>query len=171
MIFGTNVNLRPFCVEDLDFLFQWNNDPEYSGPFEPFEKVARDELYRWLSNSKDELWFIIETKDQVKVGQIVGRIKDGTMIEIGYRVIPEARGLGYCTDAVKTLIDHLFNTFFLKVVAESCPKNMASRRVLEKVGFKEVGYKKKAIQVNGVWLDGVLYEIARDDWFSRKYIK
>ena len=164
MIFGTKVNLRTFSVEDLDFLHQWNNDPEYSGQFEPFESISREELLKWLRTEKDELWYIIETKDQVKIGQIVGRIKSEKTIEIGYRVIPSARNLGYCTDAVKAFLDHLFNSQFLKVIAESNPKNSASRRVLEKSGFKEVGYKKKALEVNGVWLDAVLYEMIRDNW-------
>ena len=99
MIFGTKVNLRPFSVEDLDYLHRWNNDPEYSGQFEPSDRISREELLKWLSNEKDELWYIIETKDQVKIGQIVGRVKIEKTIEIGYRVIPAARNLGYCTEA------------------------------------------------------------------------
>ncbi|MCX6641802.1 MAG: GNAT family protein [Candidatus Bathyarchaeota archaeon] len=167
MIFGTKVNLRAFSVEDLDFLYRWNNDPEYSGQFEPLERTSREELLKWLSTEKDELWYIIETKDQVKIGQIVGRVKNEKTIEIGYRVIPAARNLGYCTDAVKAFIDHLFSGEVLRVVAESNPKNSASRRVLEKSGFKEVGYKKKALEVNGAWLDAVLYEMIRDNWCRR----
>jgi [ribosomal protein S5]-alanine N-acetyltransferase len=167
MIFGTKVTLRTFRVEDLDFLHQWNNNPDYSGEFEPCELISREELLKWLSNEKDELWYVIETKDQVKIGQIVGRVRSEKTIEIGYRVIPSARNLGYCTEAVKVFLDHLFNNKFLIVIAESNPKNSASRRVLEKSGFKEVGYKKKALEVNGVWLDAVLYEIIRDNWCRR----
>jgi [ribosomal protein S5]-alanine N-acetyltransferase len=167
MIFGKKVTLRPFSVRDLDYLHRWNNDPEYSGQFEPCELISREELLKWLSNEKDELWYMIETKDQVKIGQIVGRVKNNKTIEIGYRVIPAARNLGYCTDAVKAFLDHLFNSKFLKVIAESNPKNSASRRVLEKSGFKEVGYKKKALEVNGVWMDAVLYEVILDNWCRR----
>lgn len=169
MIFGTKVTLRPFSIEDLDYLHRWNNDPEYFGKFEPFDRISREELLKWLSTSeKEELWYIIETKLHVKVGQIVGRVKDEKTIEIGYRVIPEARSLGYCTDAVKAFIDHLFSSEVLKVIAESNPKNTASRKVLEKVGFREAGYKKKTFEVNGVWLDAVLYEMIRDDWHTRQ---
>ncbi len=167
MIFGTKVNLRTFNVEDLDFLYQWNNDQEYSGPFEPFESISREELLKWLGTEKDEIWYIIETKDQVKIGQIVGRIKSEKTIEIGYRVIPSVRNLGYCTDAVKSFLDHLFNGQFLMVIAGSNLNNSASRRVLEKSGFKEVGYKKKVIEINGVWLGEVRYEMTRDTWCRR----
>ena len=168
MIFGTKVNLRPFSVEDLDYLHRWNNDPEYSGQFEPSDRISREELLKWLSNEKDELWYIIETKDQVKIGQMVGRVKNEKTIEIGYRVIPAARNLGYCTDAVNIFIGHLFSGEVLKVIAESNPKNSASRRVLEKSGFREVGYRKKALEVNGVWLDAVLYEMIRDNWYTQQ---
>jgi RimJ/RimL family protein N-acetyltransferase len=46
-----------------------------------------------------------------------------------------------------------------RIVAEASPKNKPSTRVLEKLGFRAIDYKKKALDLNGVWLDGVVYEI------------
>jgi RimJ/RimL family protein N-acetyltransferase len=149
-------------LEDLEFLYLWNNDPAYSGQFEPFEPVSREELEEWLPREKPGiLWHIIETPDGEKVGQIVARLQEDGSHQIGFRVAPSARGRGYCTEAAKALVKHLFEKGVKRVTAEANPNNKPSRRVLEKLGFKEVEYKAKAIEVNGVWLSGVVYEIRR----------
>ena len=93
MITGDMVRLRPFVLEDIDFLLRWNNDPEYSGVFEPFEPVSREELEEWIQREKPgQLWYIIGIPDGVMVGQIVGRYQDDGSVQIGYRIIPSARG-------------------------------------------------------------------------------
>jgi RimJ/RimL family protein N-acetyltransferase len=162
MIRGRGVRLKPFGSEDLDFLHMWNNDPEYSGPFEPFEPVSRGELEGWLPSEKPGvLWHIIETSRGEKIGQIVARLQDDDSYQIGFRIVPQARGRGYCTEAARVLIRHLFESGVKCVTAEANPDNKSSRRVLEKLGFSEVGFKENGIEVNGVWLSGIVYELRR----------
>jgi len=48
LINGKTIHLKPFGIEDADFLLHWNNDPDYTGEFEPFEPVSRVELEDWL---------------------------------------------------------------------------------------------------------------------------
>ena len=160
VINGERIHLKPFAMDDIDFILRWNNDPEYSGEFEPLEPVTREELEEWLPKKKDgQLWYIIETPAGEKVGQIVGRHQEDGSVQIGYRVIPTARCRGFCTEAVKTIIAHLFDSGVKSIEAEANPSNKPSRRVLEKLGFKEIEYKEKALELNGVWLDGIVYEL------------
>lgn len=162
MIKGDKVNLKPFGLEDAEFLLTWMNDPEYTGPYEPFEPVTRGELMEWLPGEKPGvLWHIIETPRGEKVGQIVARRQGDGSYQIGFRVIPAARRRGYCTEAAKTLVAHLFASGVKRIEAGANPANVSSRRVLEKLGFKEIGYKEKEVEINGVWLDGVVYELKR----------
>jgi RimJ/RimL family protein N-acetyltransferase len=35
--------------------------------------------------------------------------------------------------------------------------------VLEKLGFSKIEYKEKAVELNGLWLDGIVYELRRED--------
>jgi RimJ/RimL family protein N-acetyltransferase len=150
LINGKTIRLKPFRVEDADFLLRWNNDPDYTGEFEPYEPVSRGELEEWLlRDRKDQLWYIIENSLGEKVGQIVGRHQIDGSIQIGYRVIPPARGMGYCTEAAATLIQHLFDQGIRRVTAEANPHNTPSLRVLKKLGFNEIEYKK-AVEMNGV---------------------
>lgn len=162
VISGKRVSLRPFDLGDIDFLLRWNNNPAYIGDFEPPERVTQKELEEWLSREKPgQLWYVI-IADGERLGQVVGRIEGGGSIQIGYRLVPKARGRGYATDAVLALVRHLFVEGIIRVTAEANPRNIASIRVLERAGFKCVGHKEKAIEVNGVWLNGAIYEKARD---------
>ena len=162
MIKGDTVHLRPFGLENLGFLLRWNNDPEYLGMFEPLEPVSREELEEWLPREKPgQLWYIIGTLDREKVGQIVGRYQDDGSVQIGYRIIPSARGRSYCTEAARMLVTHLFASGVEKIVAEANHGNTPSIRVLEKLGFKKIEYKARAVEINGIWLDGVVYELRR----------
>ncbi len=163
MINGKTIKLKSFGIEDANFLLRWNNDPDYAGKFEPYEPVTRGELEEWLPRNKpDQLWYIIENTLSEKVGQIVGRYQKDGSVQIGYRVIPPARGRKYCTEAVATLIRHLFDRGIERITAEANPRNTPSLRVLEKLGFDKIEYKKKAVELNGVWLDGVVYELRRE---------
>jgi RimJ/RimL family protein N-acetyltransferase len=162
MIRGRGVRLKPFSLDDLEFLHTWNNVPDYTGPYEPFEPVSRGELEEWLPREKPGvLWHIIETPQGEKVGQIVARLQDDGSYQIGFRVIPGARGRDYCTEAARALIKYLFRGGVERVTAEANPENKPSRRVLEKLGFREIEFKENAIEVNGVWLSGIVYELRR----------
>jgi GNAT superfamily N-acetyltransferase len=56
--------------------------------------------------------------------------------EIGYKIEPEFRGLGFATEAVQAVIDHAADHHgFTMLVAQARADNVASRRVLEKSGF------------------------------------
>jgi RimJ/RimL family protein N-acetyltransferase len=56
-------------------------------------------------------------------------------LEFGYRLVPEARGRGYATEATEALLDVARATFRGELLAFIDPQNQASRRVLDKLGF------------------------------------
>ena len=78
------MNLRPCDSEDLDFLYKWNNNIEYVGRFESFKSRSREELMMKLNSVAGLIWYIIETKQGIKVGQLVSRKKDDVSIYVGY---------------------------------------------------------------------------------------
>jgi len=158
------VDLKPFGLDDLEFLLRWNNDPEYVGEFEPFEPITVEYLKEWLPKPKSsQRWYIIQRKDGEKIGQLVTTEKDIKTVQVGYRVAPPHRNMGYCTEAVKTIVRHLFSEAGTETVtAEASPRNTASWRVLEKAGFTRTAYKERAVELNGRWLDGHIYELRKE---------
>lgn len=60
-------------------------------------------------------------------------------LELGYYLVPAKWGLGYATEAAAGVIQHAFNTLSLpQLFAGHHPQNLASRRVLTKLGFQYV---------------------------------
>jgi RimJ/RimL family protein N-acetyltransferase len=157
LIEGSLVDLKPMDEGDFEFLYRWNNDPAYTGPYEPFEAIPELELRSWLGDMPaNPLWFIMQTKQAEPVGQMRVSL-EGDHAVLGYRVAPPYRGRGYCTDAVEAATRHLLGTGLRYVEAETNPRNAASRRVLEKAGFRYVERREKAVEIRGVWLEGVVY--------------
>jgi len=75
-------------------------------------------------------------------GGFKGPPTDGA-VEIGYNVAASARGQGFATQAVRQLVQWAFETpDVLGVYAETAVDNPASRRVIEKAGFTQVGRRE-----------------------------
>jgi [ribosomal protein S5]-alanine N-acetyltransferase len=115
----------------------------------PPEFYDRDDIQRYLAraeSSPDGEWglrYIIETPlGEDGRRSVVGVIAfaspptaDG-VVEIGYAIVPAARGKGYATEATNALVAFAFrDPRVLAVVAETFPRLSASIRVLEKAGF------------------------------------
>ena len=68
-------------------------------------------------------------------GGFKGPPQDGT-VEIGYSVLPQFQGRGYATEMVRALIDWAFaQPGVLRIVAETTENNVASMRLLHRLGF------------------------------------
>ena len=64
----------------------------------------------------------------------------GGTVEIGYSVVPEARGQGYATEIVEALVAHAFrNPSVRSVIAHAQDTNEASSSVLRRCGFQAAG--------------------------------
>lgn len=75
----------------------------------------------------------------VACGGYFGPPADG-VAEIGYSVAPEFRRRGFASEMIKALVSRAFATRGVsRVVAETAADNMASRRALEKCGFRVSG--------------------------------
>ena len=82
---------------------------------------------------------------------------------LGYWMGQQFAGRGLMTEAVRLLVAHAFDQLLLhRVHAAFLPHNMASRRVLEKNGFREEGYAENYLQIDGKWADHVLFGLTRE---------
>jgi RimJ/RimL family protein N-acetyltransferase len=69
-------------------------------------------------------------------------LEDSGLIEIGYRYVRAAWGQGVATEAGRAVLDHGFRALGLDpIVAVARPENLASRRVLEKLGLGYAGLR------------------------------
>jgi len=113
--------------------------------------------------------FFIEKRDGTKIGTMFHWL-NGNLLEIGYALLPAERGKGYCTEATQLVLDYLFLSKDIpRIQAATHVGNAASRKVLEKAGFKREGILRKATRSRGEWADLVIYSILRDEWEQPKY--
>jgi RimJ/RimL family protein N-acetyltransferase len=67
-------------------------------------------------------------------------LEDSGLIEIGYRYLRSAWGRGVGTEAGRAVLDHGFRDLAIDpIVAVTHPDNLASQRLLEKIGLQSRG--------------------------------
>jgi len=165
------VNLRVVEKEDLTLIAEWRNNPEFQGEYNLLIQESKAELEKRYDNFRpEEKWFLIEKKDGSEIGLIVLEPGSG-MQEIGYGIFSSERGKGYCTEAVKLVVDYLFlSKEIVRIQAHTDTRNAASVRVLEKAGFKREGIVRKHIFTRGEWRDEFLCSILREEWKEPKIL-
>jgi ribosomal-protein-alanine N-acetyltransferase len=147
---------------------EWLRPWEATNPFGPnsFDiKAMTKGLVRQLDNQTG-LPFVIEHQGQV-VGQLnVANILYGSVSNavIGYWVVPEVAGRGITPTAVALATDYLFNVVGLhRVEIDIRPENVASLRVVEKLGFRYEGLKERYIHINGAWRDHYVFALTHEE--------
>jgi ribosomal-protein-alanine N-acetyltransferase len=86
---------------------------------------------------------------------------------LGYWVGARYARQGYVAAATRRLLDFSFRELGLHRIEAAClPTNVASRGLLEKVGFVNEGYARGYLRIDGTWCDHVLYAILNEDWLG-----
>jgi RimJ/RimL family protein N-acetyltransferase len=170
----TSARLRfePLDERHFDGLHAMNADPEVmrfiSGrpetPDETRAMIGRVQA-RWARYGYG-WWALIETE----TGELVGAAglhhlghDDANPHEIGWRLRRDRWGLGLATEAARTILAHAFGTVGApKVCAIRHPDNLASQRVMERLGMRPVGLQ--------TWqeMEVEVAELARADWAAGK---
>lgn len=176
--------LRQFTQDDADNLFELNSDPDVVR-FTPDANQSID--YTIIQNQllpkyfayyqKYDgygVWAAIEKSSQEFIGWFYFRpvvyasyfnsaLANASDIELGYRLRKNAWGKGYATEGAKALILKGFSQLGTqRVVAVALAVNLASRRVMEKVGLK---FEKKVFyEENGQELVICVYALNKDEF-------
>ena len=84
---------------------------------------------------------------------------------IGYWLGEEFQGRGTMTESVRTLADHAIRIWELnRVEIRAAVENWRSRRIPERLGFREEGTLREAERVGDRALDSVVYSMLAQDW-------
>jgi ribosomal-protein-alanine N-acetyltransferase len=104
--------------------------------------------------------------------RVVGRIALGGVLRgafqnayLGYWIDQQQQGRGLTTEAVCATTAFAFSAAGLhRVQAAVMPRNGASLRVLEKVGYRREGVAERYLCIAGRWEDHMLYAITAEEW-------
>lgn len=87
---------------------------------------------------------------------------------VGYWIDERLAGQGYMPEAVVVVLRFCFEQLLLhRVQISIIPRNVASRRVVEKLGLRSEGVAERYLEINGVWEDHVRYAITSEEWELR----
>ena len=177
---GTTLKLRPLKSSDGR---AWREtrilDEQWLKPVEPtvpgtWEEAHSAQAWRanWLNLRKLALGgvvipLVIEA-DGHFAGQVtLGNIQHGIVSEcwVGYWVHSPFMGRGVATVACALGVDHAFSRVGLhRVTATYLPHNPASGQVLKLNGFREEGYLRRNLHIDGQWRDHHFVALNADDF-------
>jgi [ribosomal protein S5]-alanine N-acetyltransferase len=151
-------------LENRTWLRKW----EATSPVGPMNFDVRGSIRHLLAHARSGqgLPFVIEYRGEL-AGQLnVSSIAYGSLSSatIGYWVSERFAGKGVTPTAVALATDYCFFDLGLHRM-EICirPENDPSLRVVEKLGFRYEGLRRKYIHINGDWRDHFCFALTVDD--------
>ncbi len=170
---GPHVRLREPRADDVDTVFELFSDPDtmryWSRP--PMRQRREAEAYvdsiaRGFSERSFLNWLVADHDDRM-IGSCtlydiqVPHLRAG----IGYALLPQQRGRGLAGEAVMLALGWGFDVLGLhRIEADAHPDNAASRRLLERLGFRFEGLLRQRFVTRDEIQDSAIYGLLRDEF-------
>lgn len=146
----------------------WSDDALTRGAYR--RRLARYAL-EWHSD-QGYTFLLSRLEDDALLGGIsLTNIRRGVAetCSVGYWIGERYARQGYMTEGLELSLKFAFENLRLHRVEAAClPHNVPSRGVLLKAGFREEGYAREYLCIDGRWQDHVLFGILADEWKSRR---
>ena len=171
------LTLRRARADDADAVLSYRRLPSVA---EWIGDPPEDFSARFAAPERLDVLLLVE-RAGVIIGDLMVKIEDawapatmmsqarGVQAELGWSLRPEETGKGYVTEAVEAALSICFEDLGLRRVIASCfTANIASYRLMERVGMRREGHKmKEALHRSGEWMDGYSYALLADEWRHR----
>ncbi|HAY3540095.1 GNAT family N-acetyltransferase [Elizabethkingia anophelis] len=145
--------MRPFEERDAEGLFLLDSNPEvmkYVGGVVSTKIEQSQQMIEFIQKQYKENGVgrlaVIEKSTNTLIGwsglkYLTSEINGmKNVYELGYRFLPEYWGKGYATETARAALNYAFNEIKTDVVyAMAVTENTGSNRVLQKLGFEELG--------------------------------
>jgi [ribosomal protein S5]-alanine N-acetyltransferase len=170
----TRLLLRPLVDADAPALFAIFSDPAvmryWSSPpwtllSQAQEYVARD--VEAMARGEFLRLGVIRRDNEMLIGtcSLFNIVEQCRRVEVGYGLAREAWGRGFMNEALRALLEYAFTTLDVnRIEADIDPRNAASAKTLERLGFRREGYLRERWIVNGEISDSALYGLLRSEW-------
>jgi len=173
---SARLRLRPMELADEEAMFQYHSNPDvvrYIPWFPRDHEQVRASITKIMKATRleiegDYLNLAVTLKS---TGRLIGQVSieftsdvnEGG--EIGYVFNPEFGGQGYATEAIATIISHGFDLVgFHRVIARTDPRNIASIKVLERLGFRQEAHFISEEFIKGEWADTLIFAVLDSEW-------
>lgn len=175
---GSRVYLRWISAEDLDALYNIFSNPEvmryWSTPPLMDRGAAKEllcEIHDGFRQRTFLKWGIVPLGEETMIGTVMlfNMDFDHRRAEMGYALDRAHWGKGYMSEALQAVLGYAFEVLNLhRIEADVDPRNAASIRTLERLGFQREGYLRERWQVSGEIQDAFFYGLLRPDYDAIK---
>lgn len=166
---GDTIYLRALEPEDLDFIYEVENDEsiwEISCTQTPYSRFL---IKQYLENAHKDIYeakqlrLVISDYDDVAVGLIDLFDFDVKNKRAGVGILikaPSARSKGYGREALKLLINYCFTHLDLhQLYCNITEDNEASMKLFVHHGFEKIGLKKDWTYIQGAYKNEYLFQL------------
>jgi len=170
------LTLREWSQADIPLIYQLLSDPDVAGfntiGIPTSVQVVQDLLQPTLDDQQQPTrkhygWSMMRNSDETFLGEIglnLAAVKFKSA-EIYYSVARAHWGKGYASEAAKAVVQFVFETLQLhRLEAGVATFNPGSIRVLEKMGMRREGLRRKILPIDGEWIDNYLYAMLAEDY-------
>jgi ribosomal-protein-alanine N-acetyltransferase len=163
--------LRPITLADWPAIHRYMSDPTVTRwlPEGRLDEARAQAFAQRNAGRSARAIAVIERETGEFVGHMVFHPWFGPAThEIGWAISSAHQGRGYATEAARALTDFAFGALRCHRLVATCqPENVASWRVMEKLGMRREAHFRKALhQPTGEWWDEYLYALLAEEHFA-----
>ena len=174
IITAERVVLRWVSENDIDSLYEIFSDPQVmrywaTPPYTTREAAVQLQREIASGNENETMikWGLALRDSDRLIGTttLFNLSLENGRAELGYAMGREHWGKGYMNEALQALVVHAFEVMNLRrLEADVDPRNTASIRTLERLGFQKEGYLRERWHVNGEIQDALFYGLLRREF-------
>lgn len=170
------LTLRPFNRGDVDAVYSYRSRPDVSEYLfdEPMNHHECAEAVRTragqiaFTGEGDKILLAVERNDDARlIGEVslIWRSVADQQAEIGYILHPDAQRQGYATEAARALLRFAFGPVGVHRVYARCDgRNLASARVMQRLGMREEAHFHDHAHFKGHWDEELIFAILEQEW-------
>ena len=166
--------LRWISEDDVDSLYEIFSDPQvmrYWSSTPLTDREAAASLQREIAegNLKDTMWkwglALSDSNKLIGTATLFNISLSNGRAELGYGLGRAHWGRGLMNEALNALLKHAFEVVQLRrLEADVDPRNSASIRTLERLGFQREGYLRERWYIGGEIQDALFYGLLKREW-------
>jgi RimJ/RimL family protein N-acetyltransferase len=166
--------LRDLETTDAQRIFEYRSHPNVSR-FQSWGTESPDAVQSYIRSlsatdpDTSGTWYqlgIILVASQELIGDCGFRVLENNprQAEVGIALDPEFQGHGYGTEALRALLNYLFQIGKQRVYGSVDPRNLRSMGLLERVGMRKGAHLSRSLWFKGEWVDDVIFAVLASEF-------
>jgi [ribosomal protein S5]-alanine N-acetyltransferase len=163
------LHIRPFQANDWPTIYAYLSDPGVTAwlPEGLLDQAQTQAFVAENQGGETKAYAVVLPDEKRLIGHMVYHLWFAPRTyELGWVFHPAYQGRGYATEGALALMRHSFETLNAHRVIATCqPENIASWRVMEKLGMRREGHFRQCIyRSETLWWDEYFYALLAEEW-------